>query len=143
MPQNATPPDQPLRPDQLVVLERLIAGESITKAAKTAGCSRETVHRWLKNDFVFLATLNRMKHELQDAVDTQLLAISERATETVAKAVASGDVKVSLQVLRGTGSLPGDRPRVGSVDASDLRDDSEVAKEQDRIRRIKRRGRLI
>ena len=140
MSQNATQTDTPLRPDQLVALERLIAGESVTKAAKEAGCSRETIHRWLKNDFVFLATLNRMKHELQDSIDAQLLAISGRAAETVAQAVASGDVKVALQVLRGTGSLPGDRPRVGSVDPGHLKDDSEVAKEQDRIRRIMRRG---
>ncbi len=139
MSQNATPTDQPLRPDQLVVLERLIAGESITKAAKEAGCSRETIHRWLKNDFVFLATLNRMKHELQDSIDAQLLAISGRAAETVAQAVASGDVKVALQVLRGTGSLPGDRPRVGSVDASRLRDDADVVAKKDRTNRILRR----
>ena len=75
MSHDATPTDTPLRPDQLTVLELLIAGESITKAAKTTGCSRETIHRWLKNDFVFLATLNRMKHELQDSINAQLLAI--------------------------------------------------------------------
>ena len=45
MSQNATQTDTPLRPDQLTVLELLIAGESITKAAQKAGCSRETVHR--------------------------------------------------------------------------------------------------
>ncbi len=142
MSHNATPTDQPLRPDQLVALGRLIGGASVTEAAKSAGCSRETIHRWLKNDFVFLATLNRMKHELQDSIDAQLLAISGRATETVAKAVAGGDLKASLQVLRGTGMLSGDRARAGSEDPNHLKDDLEFAEEKDRTNRLLRRGRL-
>ena len=141
MPQNDTKATEPLSSLQLKVLELLIAGESITRAAEKAGPSRETIHRWLKNDFEFRATLNRMKQEIQESVDAQLLATSRRAAETVAQAVAGGDVKVSLQVLRGTGSLSGGRPVVGSADPSHLKDDAEVAEEKDRVYRIMRRNR--
>ena len=143
MPHNDTDATEPLSSVQLKVLESLVAGESITKAAKTNGVSRETVHRWHRNNFAFRATLNRMKHELQESVDARLLATTSRAAENVAKAVADGDVKVSLHVLRGSGLLSGDRPAVGSDNPRHLKDDAEVATEEDRIYRIKRRHRPI
>ena len=139
MSQNATPPDTALRPDQLTVIELLIAGESITAAAKQAGIRRETVHRWMREDYEFQAALHRLRRELQESIGAQVLATSRRAAETVDKAVADGDVKAALQVLRGTGMLSGDRARAGSEDPSHLKDDAEVAEELDRRRRIMRR----
>ena len=139
MSQNATPTDTPLRPDQLTVIESLVAGKSITAAAKQAGIRRETVHRWMREDYEFQAALHRLRRELLESVGAQVLATSRRAAETVDKAVAGGDVKTALQVLRGTGMLSGDRARAGSDDPSRLRDDAESAAEQDRRRRIMRR----
>ena len=142
MSRNATPADTPLRPDQLTVLELLIAGESITNAAKQAGISRESIHRWLRDDFEFQAAFNQMKRDLQEAVGAHILATSRRAAEAVDQAVAAGDVRAALQVLRGTGMLSGDRTRVGSEDPTHLKDDAEFAAENDRVRRIMRRGRI-
>ena len=141
MTQNDTHATEPLSSRQLKVLELLVTGESITQAAAKAGSSRETVHRWLKTDYAFQAAFNGMRRELQESVSAQILATSRRAAETVDKAVADGDLRASLQVLRGTGMLSGDRTRVGSEDASHLRDDAEVAEEKDRVYRIMRRGR--
>ena len=98
-------------PDQLTVIESLVAGKSITAAAKQAGIRRETVHRWMREDYEFQAALHRLRRELLESVGAQVLATSRRAAETVDKAVAGGDVKTALQVLRGTGMLSGDRAR--------------------------------
>jgi hypothetical protein len=97
-----------------------VAGNSVTFAA--AGASGETVHRWLREDAVFRATLNRTRGELHEAVAARLLACSQKAAENVAAAVAAGDLRISLVVLKGLGSLPGSAPTVGVTDPESLRE---------------------
>ena len=58
MPRNATP-DGRLKPRQQAVLERLLAGETVTAAARAAKVDRSTVHRWLKEDYTFGAAYNQ------------------------------------------------------------------------------------
>lgn len=135
MTQNATG----LAPEQLIALERLLAGETVTAAAKQAGVSRETVHRWLRKDFGFQAAYNQGRRELTQAIDARLLAVGHRAAENVARAVDEGDLKASLAVLRGLGTLAGKEPVSGPEDAEVLREEVEIAeKEQESSRTFRR-----
>jgi hypothetical protein len=51
----------------------------VVTSASAAGVARETVHRWLKTAVVFRAELNRLKSDLQDAMERRLLALVRRA----------------------------------------------------------------
>jgi hypothetical protein len=115
-----------LSPQQLLVLEQLIAGATVTEAARAAQVSRSTVHRWLRDDFGFQAALNRGRAELQQSINRTLLAIAHRATQNVANAVDEGDVAASFRVLKGIGALAGDAERFGSDDPEVLRDETEI-----------------
>lgn len=86
---------------QIRVVTSLMAGETVVAAAKSAGVSRETVHRWWREDFEFPATYNRGRRELLETTQCRLLALADQATETVKKAVEQGDTKTALVVLKG------------------------------------------
>ena len=47
-----------LNSKQLIVLEHLVAGATVTKAAEAGGVDRTTVHRWLREYCNFLAAYN-------------------------------------------------------------------------------------
>ena len=44
-----------ISPAQVLALQALVSGGSVTTAAKEAGVARETVSRWVHHDPVFLA----------------------------------------------------------------------------------------
>ena len=77
MPQNATPQAE-LSPQQVRTIEQLAIGVTVVRAAEVAGVSRETVHRWSREDWTFQAALNRARSELQEAVERRLLAVADR-----------------------------------------------------------------
>jgi hypothetical protein len=49
-------------PGQTRVLPALLAGATVTEAAKAAAVSRTSVNRWLREDFAFRAACNRLRH---------------------------------------------------------------------------------
>jgi hypothetical protein len=118
-----------LKPSQLSVLERLLAGQTVTDAAKAGGVSRATVHRWLKEDYSFQAELNRSRHELNEAIGNALLSTALRATTNVAAAIEGGDVSASLKLLKGIGALSGQPVSIMSDDADILRHEEEIARQ--------------
>ena len=77
-------------------------------------------------DPTFQATLNRRRKEMSDAVDLRLRSIAYRAAETVATAVEDGNLRASLQVLRGVGLLTGERHKIGSDDPNVLREEAAI-----------------
>ncbi len=101
-PQNAT---LSLTGLQLQAIELLLRGETVTAVAATIGVSRETVHRWLKDDLVFVAAINAGKAELQQAATARLIGVWAKAADNVAQAVERGNLKASLIVLRGFGGI--------------------------------------
>lgn len=101
-----------------------------TAAAAGAGVSRETLHRWLKEDVEFRACLNRARAELQEAVTARLMACSHKAAENVAAAIESGDTRLSLVVLRGLGNLCGNAPATGVTDPDAMREDDEISRSE-------------
>ncbi len=120
-----------LSPVQLVVLKCLLSGCTITAAAQEGGISRETVHRWLREDYQFRADFNRGRMELLEEVRLGLLISARKAAETVSAAIDQGDVKAALAVLRGLGGLSGQLPKVGSSDAEVLEQEAELEKREE------------
>lgn len=128
MTQNGT--DQtprPLSKGQLSVLQALLTGSTVTDAAVAAGVSRTTVHRWLKDDWVFQAALNRERREIRDAIRSQLLRAAESGVIVVSRAIEGDDLRVAMDVLKGLGLL-GSRIQIGIGE-----DDPAVLEEEARI----------
>lgn len=117
MQQNAT-----LSPIQETAVTALLAGETVTAAAHTAGVDRTTLHRWLKHDFVFTAALHQRQRECRDALLARLLALGDKAVRAVEKAIEAENPKVALEILRGLGLLRGKRLNLGSDDPAALAD---------------------
>lgn len=109
LPQNATPGDD-LLPAQQKALAALLAGQTITAAAKAAGVDRTTVHRWLRDRYkpAFPDALERGRRELRQATEARLLAMASKATDCLEEAMEEGDGKAAaLALLKGLGFLPG------------------------------------
>ncbi|MDQ6832901.1 MAG: hypothetical protein M3008_05845 [Chloroflexota bacterium] len=129
--------DEPLQPEQVTVLEALLHGETVTDAARAAAVSPRTVHRWLKDDFVFQAAFNRERRALMEAMQHRLFALTTLALDTVEGAVKAGDVKAALAVIKAVGDLASAGPPIGSEDPTILREERESAvKEAANARRM-------
>ena len=124
MPRNATHSED-LTPQQQRALEALLAGQTVTAAANTAGVDRSTVHRWQKDDLVFRAAFNRGRRELLASVRTRLLALTERAVACVERELDGGDARTAMALLKGLGLLGGQVTAIGSDDPEELRRNEE------------------
>jgi hypothetical protein len=123
-----------LDPNQVAVLEALLAGCTITDAAATVGISRTTVHRWLKDDYLFRAEVNAARHALRQTALARLDALCERSIEVLKGALdQANDTRIALEVLKGCGILGGDRA-VGTLDA-ELLEAEERSETQGRLAR--------
>jgi hypothetical protein len=116
-----------LSPVQLAAIQHLLAGETVTASAQAAGVSRETVHRWRKEDWLFQAEFNRRQREIQSAIQSRLLSMALAATDTVNQAIAGGDLKAALAVLKGVAGLDEARMQLGSDDPKFLKEEAELA----------------
>jgi hypothetical protein len=125
--QRTATSQQELSPAQLHVLAALLEGRSVTDAAQGAGVDRTTVHRWLKDDFQFIAAFNRGRKQLRHDTEARLFNMANRATETVEQAIAEGNVSAALAVLKGLGLLAGTGPAIDSDDPQELREKAEIA----------------
>jgi hypothetical protein len=126
--------------DQRTALEMLLTGRSITETAQSAGVSRDTIYRWLKHDPVFRATYNQWHDPLDESCQSRLLALTDKATDAVEKALEAGDARTALQLLKGMGMI---RPRaVGPTDPEEVKKVMEMEKERRKIELRKEKGRL-
>ncbi len=91
-----------------MVLEHLVTGSTVVRAAEVAGVDRTTVHRWLRLDHGFQAAYNAARRDLQREVEARLLNLADVALETVEAAVLGGDVRAALAVLKGLGAFARD-----------------------------------
>lgn len=113
-----------LTAQQEAVLAALLMGKGVTAAAGEAGIARQTVHRWLANDPEFIASYNRGRHELADSHATRILAMCGQALDVLDGAIAAGDARVSLALLKGAGMFGGEAARIeGSSDPDEVRDE--------------------
>ncbi len=144
MPQNSTEREEreTLTPQQIAALERLLAGETVTATAEAVGVDRSTLHRWLREDYMFQARLNQAKGELADATQARLLRVADKAAEVVGKAVDQGNLNAALAVLRGLGALSGTLGRPGCEDPEVLRQAAVLAQEESELLRAERKNSL-
>jgi transposase-like protein len=88
---------------QVIAIEAIVSGSTVTEAAERAGVSRQTVHHWQAQP-AFVAALNLRRAERDRAASESLLDLVSSAVENVRGAVKAGDVDVSLKVLRLVGA---------------------------------------
>ncbi len=109
---------QNLTPSQEAALLSLLTGSTITAASKSAGVSRDTVHRWIRDDAPFQAEYNRRRNEIRESVCQSLERLAEKAVGIVAAQIEAGDPNAALSVLKGLGFLRG-RPPAGRPELVD------------------------
>jgi hypothetical protein len=132
MPRNSTRwnRNNELSPAQSEALSAIIAGNSITRAAEIAAVDRSTMHRWLREDWLFQAHLNREKRELKEAIEAHLLKIAENAAEAVSEAVSGGDTRTALTVLKGLGRLSGESITTGHETPEILQEENDILEKE-------------
>lgn len=95
---------------QVRALQALLHGQTVREAAEAAGVTRQTVHRWKREDTGFQKALNRLRLRTQERVQDRLMRAAEFAAETVASAAEGGDVQAATKLLKGMGMLDGTPP---------------------------------
>jgi transposase-like protein len=108
-----------LSPPQRLAIQMLTSGRTLVAAATAAGVNRTTLYRWLKGDPAFQAAYNAWQKDMRDTARGRILALSDLAINTVARAMTQGDTRAALRILQATGALNIDEP--GSTDPTELR----------------------
>lgn len=91
-------------PKQEIALGELMMGRTVTDAASAAGVNRGTVHDWL-NESTFHAEYDRRLQEMRTKAKARLMGLVDIAIDAVAEALARGDEKTALQLLKGMNLL--------------------------------------
>ena len=104
----------------------------MTQAASAAGVGRSTLHRWFCDDLEFVAAVNRGKRDLHEAMQARLLAMTEKAVDSLEISIENGNEKSAWMLLKGVGLLSGEPPIIGSDDPADL----EAEKERENLVKI-------
>lgn len=85
---------------QLAALGWLMEGKSIRAAAEEVGVTRDTLSRWIHRDVAFRAAYNAWRQELIESTKARLLRTAETAAAAVHKAIADGDARLALSLLK-------------------------------------------
>jgi predicted DNA-binding protein YlxM (UPF0122 family) len=80
-----------LKPIQLTVALLLATGTSITETAEKADTTRQTIHKWLKDDDEFIAYLNALKSENITAARSAIQSAAVLAVETISSLMKDSD----------------------------------------------------
>ena len=80
-----------ITPKQAEVAVLLAGGIRITATTEQADTTRTTVYSWLKNDDAFIAYLNGLKSEIQDAARCAIQAKAALAIDTIADLMTSSE----------------------------------------------------
>ena len=131
MQQNTTHCDN-LSTAQQMALNALLVGQNMTQAASAAGVDRSTLHRWFRDDLEFVAAVNRGKRDLHEAMQARLLAMTEKAVDSLEISIENGNEKSAWMLLKGVGLLSGEPPIIGSDDLAEL----EAEKERENLVKI-------
>ncbi len=115
-----------MKPTKTTALAALLSGSTVTAAAEAGGVSRETVHKWMREDFEFQAELERGKRELMQSSQMRLFKVVEDAVDSVHKAIQEGDSRAALAILKGLGMLNGTLPELQSDNPDVLRQLEEI-----------------
>ena len=73
-------------------MKYLVAGNSISDAARFSQVTRRTLYRWLKDDPNLRSVYNAWRRELIESARTRLLTITNDAVDTIHGAIMEGSV---------------------------------------------------
>jgi len=129
-----------LSPPQRMAIQLLTSGKSLVAAATAAGVNRTTLYRWLKGDPAFVAAYNAWQKDVRDTARGKILALSDLAITTIAKAMTRGDTRPALRILEATGALTHEEP--GSTDPVEIQRQQKLerTKAQTALRRAENRA---
>lgn len=125
---------------QHVALNALSTGQTIQAAATTAGCHRNTLMRWIKTDPVFRAAYNIWRQEMVESTRSRVLHMAADAATAVSKAIARGDARISLAILKDLGLTRQVSP--GATDPAIEREKLKNAQDAAKNRLVKQRDRF-
>jgi hypothetical protein len=94
---------KPLSIEQQNAIDLLILGKSDKEVAEAVGVNRTTIWEWRTTHPLFMATLERRRAEVWRQPQERLRSLLSKAVENLGQAVASGDLKTSIEVLKAVG----------------------------------------
>jgi hypothetical protein len=109
-----------LSPAQERALPLVLAGRTDREVADVVGVGRQTIWRWRNEIPVFVAALNRERHELWASNSDRLRSLTSKALAVVDEALDASDVQTALAVLRLLSrNLPDTKPQ-GPISVPDI-----------------------
>jgi hypothetical protein len=112
------PPDgpRPLSVEQRSAIDLLCTGMSDTDVAAVVGKSRETIWGWRHEVPLFMAELEKARQQYISGAVDKLRSTLPKAVETVVAAVAEGNLRASLELLRIAGVYGSHAFQAGETD---------------------------
>ena len=101
-----------------MAIDLLSLGRSITEVAKEVGVSRQTISQWRNGHAGFQAAFNQRRRELWEAISQRLRTLVPAALDVLEAALAKGDLRAALGVLKAAG-LTGLAPPDGPIHPQD------------------------
>jgi DNA-binding phage protein len=126
---------------QQEALISLREGKTISETALSAGIARMTLYRWLKTDPGFQAAYNQWQEEIEQSCRARMMALSDKAADTLEAALEVGDVRAALQLLKGLGLIRARKAR-RLTDADEVAR-REAIKEKRRVAKLERAERNV
>jgi len=117
---------------QETALAALRGGSSFPQAAEAAGVGRATVYRWMQSDPQFRAAYNAWQQEQAESARARLLKLADQAVDVVEKALARGDQKIAVGVLKNIGAMR--RPDRGATDPEVLALQMDLQREREKYK---------
>jgi len=94
-----------LLPEQQLAIEALFAGKSLAEAAETAVIAEATLRTWLADDWRFHRVLSDLQFDRICQLKHRLVALMRTAIHILRQAMADGDSRVALALVRGLGLI--------------------------------------
>lgn len=117
-----------LSPKQLQALDLLLAGETITSAAKITGITRETLSRWRHHDADFIAAYNAGMKSIAEAGLMKLLDAKKMGVERLVELAGSKNESIAFKASSKLASMDVKLPD-GSVDPETIRNNQVFSEE--------------
>lgn len=130
VPSSAGPLLDELSDLQLAALGGLTEGKTIRATAQEIGVSRDTISRWIRSDVAFRAAYNHWRQELIDSTRGRLLRTAETAALAVHKAIARGDGRLAMSLLKHLGLV--EPASSGPLDRELVENEIAIAAEEER-----------
>jgi len=101
---DETPPEEMdrrrLSPRQMTALKAFHSGSSLTDAAKAAGVTRQTLHRWRTQYHWFSEAMEDWEEGQMVIARSRLVDMADNAIDALAHAIENGDARAAMMVLK-------------------------------------------